>query len=79
MFKILANQKQELTMATMFLFNQDESGNLIENLPLKIPVKFSFIWPNGFRGEEFYKLTNQKLELPMAAMFVNGLGRNEKS
>jgi len=24
-------------------------------------------------------LTNQKQELPMAAMFVNGSGRNEKS
>ena len=39
-----------------------------------LPIKFRFIWPSGF-GEDFYqKLTNKKHELPMAAMFVNGLG-----
>jgi hypothetical protein len=27
----------------------------------------------------FYKSTNQKQELPVAAMFVNGSGRNEQS
>jgi hypothetical protein len=27
----------------------------------------------------FFKSTNQKQELPVAAMFVNGLGRNEHS
>jgi len=44
-----------------------------------LPKKIRFIWPSGFRGEEFYKSTNQKQELPMAAMFVNILGRNEQS
>jgi hypothetical protein len=34
---------------------------------------------NGFRGEEFKKSANQKQELPVAAMFVNGSGRNEQS
>ena len=43
------------------------------------PTKFRLIWPNGFRGEEFLKSANQKQELPMAAMFVNGSGRNEQS
>ena len=38
-----------------------------------LPTKFWFIWPSGFRGEDFFiKLTNQKQELPMMAMFVNG-------
>jgi hypothetical protein len=32
-----------------------------------------------FRGEDFYKSTNQKQELPVAAMFVNGSGRNKQS
>jgi hypothetical protein len=36
-----------------------------------LSVKCCFIWPNGFRGEDFLKLTNQKQELPMVAMFVN--------
>jgi hypothetical protein len=44
-----------------------------------LPTKFRFIWPSGFRGEEFKKSANQKQELPVAAMFVNGLGRNELS
>jgi hypothetical protein len=30
----------------------------------------------SFRKEDFYKSTNQKQELPIAAMFVNGSGQN---
>jgi hypothetical protein len=44
-----------------------------------LPTKYRTIWPSGFRGEEFKKSANQKQELPVAAMFVNGLGRNEQS
>jgi hypothetical protein len=40
---------------------------------------FRFIWQSGFRGEEFKKSNNQKQESPVAAMFVNGSGRNEQS
>jgi hypothetical protein len=43
-----------------------------------LPTKFRFIWPSGFRGEDLIKLANQKQELPMAAMFVNGSGQNEQ-
>ena len=43
-----------------------------------LPTNFRFIWPSGFRGEDFKKSVNQKQELPVAAMFVNGLGRNEQ-
>jgi hypothetical protein len=32
------------------------------------------ILPSGFRGEDFQKSTNQKKELHMATMFVNGSG-----
>jgi hypothetical protein len=39
---------------------------------LKKPTKFRFIWPSGFRGEDFFKSANQKQELPVAAMFGNG-------
>jgi hypothetical protein len=42
-------------------------------------TKFRFIWPSGFRGEDFFKLAYQKQELPMAAMFVDGTGQNEQS
>jgi hypothetical protein len=41
-------------------------------------AQFRFIWPNGFRGEDFFKSANQKQELPLAAMSVNGSGQNEQ-
>jgi hypothetical protein len=44
-----------------------------------LPTKFQFIWPSGFRGEDYFKSANQKQELPMAAMLVNGSGHNEQS
>jgi hypothetical protein len=50
------------------------NGNRGLSLDVSYPV--SFIWPNGFRGEESKKSTNQKQELSVAAMFVNGSGRN---
>ena len=43
-----------------------------------LPTKFRFIWPSGFR-EDFQKSANQKQELPVVAMFVNGSGQNEQS
>jgi hypothetical protein len=36
--------------------------------------QFWFIWPSGFRGEDLKKSVNQKQELPVVAMFVNGSG-----
>ena len=42
-------------------------------------VKFQFIWPSGFRGEYSKKSANQKQELPVAAMLVNGTELNEQS
>jgi hypothetical protein len=44
-----------------------------------LPTKFRLIWPSGFRGEDFKKSANQKQEFSVAAMFVNGSGRNEQS
>jgi hypothetical protein len=44
-----------------------------------LPTKFQFIWQNGFRGKESKKSANQKQELPVVAMFVNGSGQNEQS
>jgi hypothetical protein len=42
-------------------------------------TKFRFIWQSGFREEDFFKSHNQKQELPMVAMFVNGSELNEQS
>jgi hypothetical protein len=44
-----------------------------------VPTKFRFIWPGTFRGEDILISANQKQELPIAAMFVNGSGQNEHS
>jgi hypothetical protein len=44
-----------------------------------LPTQFRFIWSSGFRGEDFLKSANQKQELPVAAMFINGSGQNEQS
>jgi hypothetical protein len=42
-----------------------------------LPIKLRFIWPSGFRGEDLKKKSaNQKQELPMVAMFVDGSGQN---
>jgi hypothetical protein len=37
-----------------------------------LPTKFRFIWPSGFREEDFKKSANQKQEMPVAAMLGNG-------
>jgi hypothetical protein len=43
-----------------------------------LSTKFQFIRESGFRGEYLLKSANQKEELPMAAMFVNGSGQNKQ-
>jgi hypothetical protein len=44
-----------------------------------LPTKFRFIWSCVFRGEDLFKSTNQKQELSVVAMFVNGSQRNKQS
>ena len=44
-----------------------------------LPTTFRFIWSSCLRVEDFQKSTNQKQELPVVAMFVNGSGQNEQS
>ena len=61
------------------LMDQDEMSNLTEDLTKMLPKKLRFIWPNGFREEEFKKSAHQKQESSVVAMFVNGSGRIEQS
>ena len=42
-------------------------------------TKSWFIWPSGFRGEYFFISANQKNELLVLALFVNGSGQNVQS
>jgi len=57
-FKISANQKQELLMVTMiFLSNRDEMRKSYRGHSIKyLPTKFRFIWPSGIRGEHFLEI-----------------------
>ena len=59
--------------------DRDKMRNFIESLPQMLPTKFRFILQSGFRGDEFQKSTNQKQELPVAAIFVNESRRFEQS
>ena len=53
-------------------------GNLIQNFPLVLPTNFGLF---GYSVSEtticIEKSTDQKHELPMVAMVVNGSGRNQ--
>jgi hypothetical protein len=44
-----------------------------------LPTRLRFICKSGFREEDFQKSTNQKQELPVAAMFVNKSEQIEQS
>ena len=59
------------------LTDRDEMSNCNRGLSIDASYQFLIICPNGFRGEESKKSANQKHESPVAAMFVNGSGRNE--
>jgi hypothetical protein len=54
---------------------RDQMGNLYRGPPIDASYQFRFILPSSFRGKDLTKSANQKQELPVAAMFVNGSGR----
>ena len=58
----------------MFVNDRDEMCNLYRGPSIDAPTMLRFIWPSSFRGKYFKKSTNQKQELSVAAMFVNGSG-----
>ena len=78
-FKKSANQKQELPMA-MFV-----NGSELNEQSLQRTFQGCFLPSFDSFGQAvseekiLQKLTNQKQELPVVAMFVNGSGRNEQS
>jgi hypothetical protein len=43
-----------------------------------LPAKFGSIWPSSFE-EIFLTVANHKQELPLAAIFAGGMGRNEET
>ena len=66
-------------MAAMFV-NGSELMSILYRGPFKdASYQVLIHLASGFRVEDFQKSTNQKQELSVAAMFVNGSGRNEQS
>ena len=61
------------------LTDRDEMSNIYRGPSIDASYQVAVQLANGFRGEDFFKSANQKQELPMVAMFVNGLGQNEHS
>jgi hypothetical protein len=50
------NQKQELPVAAMLVNRSGQNEQFfIEDLRRMLPTKFRFIWPSGFRGEDFFR------------------------
>jgi hypothetical protein len=80
----LADLKKSSLLKPLGQMNQNLVGSIYGRSSLKIAY-FILIryqtWlpqtPSGFRREDFFKSANQKQELPMAAMFVNGSELNE--
>ena len=58
------------------LMNRDKISNLYRGPSIDASYQVSV---HLARGEDLNKLANQKQELPVAAMFVNGSGQNVQS
>ena len=51
--------------------------NLYKGPSIDVSFPVSVYLAKRFKGRRFKKSTNQKQELPVATMFVNGSGQNE--
>ena len=73
-------QKQELHVVAMCLNGWGRNEQYIQRTFQRCFLSnFGSFQQSGFRGEDFQKSTNQKHQLPVAAMFVNGSGQNQQS
>jgi hypothetical protein len=61
-------------VAAMFVNGSDEMSNLYRGPPIDASYQVSVHLAKQFQRRRFKKIANQKQELPVAAMFVNGLG-----
>jgi hypothetical protein len=44
-----------------------------------LPTMFRFIWPCGYKGEDFLEIDQSETRMPVATMFVNETGRYVRS
>jgi hypothetical protein len=56
---------------------REKISNLYRGPSIDASYQLSVHLAKRFQRRSFYISTNQKQELPVVAMFVNGLGRNE--
>ena len=79
-FQKSTNQKQELSVAAMFVngseLNEQSLQRTFQGCFLR---RFDSFGLAVSEGKIFQKSANQKKELPMEVMFVNGSGQNEQS
>ena len=58
------NQKQELSVATMYVNGSKLNGKIsTEDLPYMLPTNFWFIWPIGFRGEDYLEIDQSEIRI----------------
>ena len=79
-FQKSTNQEQELPVAAMSVNESGEMGNIDREPSIDASYKASVHLAKRFQRKIFfYKSTNQKQELPEAAIFVNRSGQIEQS
>jgi copper oxidase (laccase) domain-containing protein len=61
------------------LTDRNEISNLYRGPSIDASYQVSVHLVKRFKEEDFFKLANQKQELPVVAMFVNGSQRNKQS
>ena len=61
------------------LTDRDEMSTLYRGPSIDASYQVSVHLVKRFQRRELKKLAHQKQELPVAAMFVNGSGRNEQT
>jgi hypothetical protein len=70
----ISQSEKESSVVAMFVNGSGQNEQLYRAPSIDGSYQVSVHWPSGFREEDFKKLANQRQELPVAAMFVNGLG-----
>ena len=66
-------------MVAMFVNESGRNEHLYRGPSKDAPYQVSIHLATRFQRRRFFKSTNQKQELPMVAIFVDGSGQNEQS
>ena len=78
-FQKSTNQKQELSVSAMFVNGSELNEQYLQRTFQGCVLPSFDSFGQVVSDKIFQKSTNQKQELPVAVMFVNGSGRNEQS